>query len=207
MIRGVFCFWFGEPMSANRENALNVMSSKIGIPLYLVTEEVLKQYEVEPFHRAFSRLIPVHKSDYLRAYFMRHFGGGYCDIKYINSSWGDAFEMLKSSEKYALGYKEVGEHGVAKCEGSSVHEHLKANWEKLIGCGAFICKNNTPFVNEWLDAVEKKLDENMDRLINSWYPFEWTSLMGDIFHPLVYKYSNFIIQEDSVKPDFGRNYK
>lgn len=207
MINGVFCFWFGEPMSRNRTNALSVMNSKIGVPLYLVTDEVLKNYEVEPFHKAFTRLIPVHKSDYLRAYFMRHFGGGYCDVKYIDNSWENAFEMLKSSDKYALGYKEVGEHGVAKCEGRSVYEHLKANWEKLIGCGAFICKKNTPFVIEWLDAVERKLDANLDQLINGWYPFEWTSLMGDIFHPLVYKYSNFIIQEDSIKPDFGRNYK
>jgi hypothetical protein len=52
-----------------------------------------------PLHPAFKYLSYVHKSDYLRSYFMHFYGGGYADIKKYssNNNWKECFNLLNSN--------------------------------------------------------------------------------------------------------------
>lgn len=216
MIKALFTFWTGDnPMSEARRKCLNSLT-RSGLDVYLVTPETLKEYEVEPFHPAYEYLSKVHKSDYLRCYFMHHFGGAYADVKWCERDWTKAFDMLGISDHYALGYSEVGAFGVAECETPQVRQMLIDNYHKLIGVCAMICKAKTPFTTEWMQHVNAKLDSKFNDLKqnrgnvmgdNEGYPLRWTELLGDIFHPLAYKYHKHIIQNDSIKPNFRKAYR
>ena len=94
----------------------------------------------------------------------------------------------------------------------------------MIGCGAFICKPNTDFTKEWMDAIHKILDQKYELLINnppkdlrdfyhkkhgdgsiSNYPLRWTEICGEVFHPLCLKYSKKILRTLPT-PDFNKPY-
>lgn len=80
----VFCFWTGDnDLPPARVEGLDAMRQMIGVPVELITPEKLPAWVVEghPLHPMYSQLSYVHRSDYLRAYFMAHHGGGYSDIK------------------------------------------------------------------------------------------------------------------------------
>jgi hypothetical protein len=142
---------------------------------------------------------------------MHHYGGGYCDIKKINSSWKLAFKDLKDSECYINGYQEIGPHAVAQV-GGDLQLNLEKNYKNLIGCCSFICKPNTPFTFDWINQVNSKLDnyyfllkknpaihpqEKKGMIIGeniSQYPIPWTDILGNIFHPLCLKYKDNIKQ-------------
>ena len=58
----------------------------------LITPNNLNDYIVkdDPLPEAYNYLSLVHKADYLRTYFMYHYGGGYADIKRYQHSWKEA---------------------------------------------------------------------------------------------------------------------
>jgi hypothetical protein len=215
MRRGIFCFWTGDnEMSDIRKRCL-ISLQRSGLPVYLVNKEVIENYQIVPYHEAYHYLSDVHKSDYLRCYFMHHFGGGYSDIKSCNKSWLSAFVRMEKSDALALGYQEVGAWGVAECESEKERQVLCDNYKKLIGVCSMICKPKTDFTTEWMEKVNSKLDYKLQELKrakgnvmgnNEGYPLRWTELLGDIFHPLVYKYSDRILQ-DNINPDFKKQYR
>ena len=51
-----------------------------------------------PIHPAYNFLSNIHRSDYLRCYFMHILGGGYADIKFYtkNNNWCDAFNLINT---------------------------------------------------------------------------------------------------------------
>lgn len=74
----IYCFWLGgEKMSNDRAECFRDMQQKNSVPIVLVSEDNLEQFIVNgyPLHKAYPYLSAVHKSDYLRAYFMHHYGG------------------------------------------------------------------------------------------------------------------------------------
>lgn len=224
MCKRLFCFWTGEnKMPPNRIAALNTLSRSglkvVFIEKYNLDKWILKEDKIHP---AYYNLSAVHKADFLRVYFMHHYGGGYCDIKNINESWLDAYDDLYSGNKLVVGYPEIGWKGVAMVGG---FEYIKLilNHKKLIGNGAYICKSNTNFTTEWYEKTRKFLDifasqlqenpandpEDYKGKINngkvSKYPLKWSQLLGNIFHPLCYKYRKQIIR-NLPPPDFISNY-
>ena len=106
----VWCFWFGPPMSDTRMEAYKTMKHNLEIPVKLVTEKNLRLYELRehPIHRAVyeSNLSGIHKGDYLRAYFMRYYGGGYHDIKFTSNSWLNKFDIFMNKDVWLLGTAE-----------------------------------------------------------------------------------------------------
>ena len=212
----IYCFWTGtNEMSIARLKGLDKLRCTSECEVILVTPENLNEFISKPIHPAYEYLSLVHRSDYLRAYFMHYIGGGYSDIKPGIHSWRNAFESL---EKYSvIGYKEVGSGAVAQCFNKpGMRKKLQDNWRLLVGCGAFICNPNTEFTQEWLDEVNKLLTYNLNLLKkhpgnilgdNEGYPLNWTELLGDIFHPLVLKHRNEILQNDFIKPDFTKIYR
>lgn len=212
----VWCIWIGGyEMSEPRKRCLDMIKQNVGVPVTLVTDENLHQYILKehPLHEGYVYLSGMLKCDYIRAYLMCHYGGGYTDIKQTDNSWEPHFHELESnSDMWVCGYKEHDVGGVALVEDTDLFEQLKANWQILVGNCAFICKPHTPFTDEWLQQVHAKMDVLLPKIkehpakhqrdafhhwINgaySTFPVRWAELMGWIFHPLCLKYSGHILQ-------------
>ena len=220
----IYTFWNGNfEMSENRISNLNDLKTTTQCNIVFIKEIELSQYILvsEPLHPAFQYLSATHKTDYLRTYFMHFYGGGYCDIKKTGGSWLHAFDEianLDSSDIFCCGYPEIGENGVA-------HGSLRTEWQKLIGNCSYIFKPNTEFTKEWYSTMLQLLDEKMDILREYFvtcggnihpqanyeydsqdgYPIGWSEMLGNIFHPLVFKYHTKILRI-LPSPDFT-NYR
>lgn len=197
----IFCFWTGSnPMSQARKDCIESMR-KIGCILRLVTPENLSDYilQTSPLHPAYPYLSEVHKSDYLRTYFMHYYGGGYSDIKQQTGCWYPYFDKLRDSDAYIAGYTEIGERGVG-------YPPVAHTWNELVGNGAYICRPNTPFTKEWFSAMNAVLDEKLEELRihpashprdkkedGTGYPIEWNELLGRIFHRVLFDHREKII--------------
>ncbi|MGV4462933.1 capsular polysaccharide synthesis protein [Ornithobacterium rhinotracheale] len=215
----IYTFWTGSnELGENRKRCLNSIIEKAEVPVILITPKNLEEYILSeyPLHKAYDFLSLVHKADYLRCYFMHHYGGGYCDIKEIKTEWNSIINKLNQSDAYALGFRESGYFSVAHMSGNNkMRNLLEYNYKKLIGTSAFICKPRTPFTQDWIDELHNKLDfyytnlkENPgnERGTNLGYPIPWTNILGDITHPLCLKYEGKILIDDRIKPSFV-NYK
>jgi hypothetical protein len=224
MSKRLFCFWTGEnEMPPSRRAALNTLL-KTGLEVIFITKENLDEWIVQDdkLHHSYANLSAIHRADYLRMYFMHHYGGGYCDIKNNRNSWLKSYDELYSGNKLAVGYPEIGWKGVAMVGG---FEYIKLiiNSNKLIGNCAYIFKSKTKFTTEWHEKTTGILDFLSDELarnpanhpedfrgkkiggVESKYPLHWSQLLGDIFHPLCYKYKDEIIRTLPT-PDFLSDY-
>jgi len=214
-MKRIFCFWTGDNnLTPNRKIALDSIKKLSEVDVILTTKDNLPDYILEnhPLHKSYNYLSYVHRSDYLRSYFMNFHGGGYSDIKVATGSWNESFnELLEQDDKYALGYKEIGPHGVA-IVGGDLQKQLYENWFKLIGCCSFICKPHTPFTEDWHNIVTKILDDNYEKIKahpgGIWEDqLKWTGIMGDVFHPLCLKYADNLLQNDGIKSDFSKTWR
>lgn len=123
----VYAFWFGKNMSGARRNAYKSLITNVGVPVVLVTSANLHTFNLteSPMHPAVDlneSLSKVHLTDYLRVYFMHHYGGGYHDVKprNIGSSWKPYFEKInKDCNVWMYGISEE-EPGAIGCDESYV---------------------------------------------------------------------------------------
>ena len=143
----IYCFWTGNnPLSKNRKLCLRTIEKNSMVKVVYIKSN-------SPLHPAYEYLFLVHKSDYLRCYFMHHYGGGYTDIKKCRNSWVTAFNLINLNvDKWALGYREVSEGGVVSLPGA-LGRDLKLNYISLIGNGGYIFQADTPFTCEWLTEL------------------------------------------------------
>lgn len=86
------------------------------------------------------------------------------------------------------------------------YRFLQLNYRSLLGNGAYIFKPHTEFTEEWYSQLQTRLDrilpalkenpgrfpkEKPGKIYNgevSKYPVPWSYILGDIFHPLCYRY-------------------
>jgi hypothetical protein len=220
--RVVFGFWFDDfrAMSAKRLIALNGIFQKIGVPFCLLNSETVLGWEKQdaPFHSAVKYLSSVHKSDYYRAYFMHHYGGGYTDIKQPQVNWMPFFKELdKSTQKIALGYTELRPTGVA-INPNFLELNIRDHYRKLIGMCSYIMRPNTELTSDYLNGVHEILDENQKVLayfpaksaydnadgwftnIKTGYPLRWTQIGSEVYHYCLLKHSDGLIQNDAICP-------
>lgn len=209
----IFCFWTGNnEMSGNRKKCLKSIKANADVPIKLITPQNLSTYILDdfPLHEGFQYLSLVHKSDYLRCYFMHFYGGGYSDIKICMNSWRTSFEKLENSNMWLLGYNETRSRDLAIVEGQ-IGSDMKRHFLSIIGNGAYICRPNTSFTKEWYDELIRRMDFFYPNLKqhpgnvlgdNEGYPIEWTNILGSIFHPLNLKYMEKIYKTNNVKPSF-----
>jgi hypothetical protein len=98
-------------MKGHRLAAHKSFIDNIGVPVCLVTESNLAQFNKSgsPMHPvAFEgALSKNHLADYLRVYFMHHYGGGYHDVKphAAAASWADYFSAFKNASLWMVGIK------------------------------------------------------------------------------------------------------
>ena len=194
----IYCFWTDDtPMSDTRKKCLQNLRDITECRVVLVTNQTLPQYILpqHPLHEAYMYLSAVHRSDYLRCYFMHFYGGGYADIKLQMGSWQKAFRDFEINPHALVnGYQAGGPDGVSDPE-------LKMEWFSLIGVGQFIVRPRTQFTLEWLTALHIRLDELLSELhnhpashphdhkdIGTGYPVGYTHLLGLLFNRIQYKY-------------------
>lgn len=190
----IFIFWTGtNEMSFRRIHCINALKQDTGCEIRLITVENLADYIVEgdPLHPAYEYLSETHKSDYLRTYFMYHYGGGYSDIKIPNGSWVNGFDtMQKNPEIWINGYHETCPESIA--HGPSAHL-----WDRLPGNCAYIIRPKTEFVAAWKRHQGEVLDRHYEALKKhpstqpdccieyvpgTLYPLHWNEILGRIFH-------------------------
>jgi len=210
----IFIFWTGtNEMSFRRVHCINALKDQTGCNILLVNVENLPEFVLQdyPLHPAYPYLSETHRCDYLRTYFMRHYGGGYSDIKIPNGSWVQGFEtMLNDPEIWINGYHESNPDAIAFRSAS----HL---WERLPGNGAYVIRPQTEFVIEWTNRQAVVLDKNLEALRENpstqpdccieyvpgtKYPLHWNEILGRIFHEEAAKYIDRI-KFDIPLPDFN----
>ncbi len=154
----------------------------------------------------------------MRCYLMHHYGGGWADIKHTTADWRPHFDRLRRSDALVLGYQEIPD-GIPHIKGP-LGDELRANYSRNIGLCAFIFKRDSETTAAWLKSLHETLDSLHDKLKNnpathpqdstgmslpcgskSSYPVSWSGILGDIFHPLMYKNREKILQDD-IKPLF-----
>jgi hypothetical protein len=215
----VITFWFGKSMTGLRLNAFHNLQQNIGVPVTLITEDDIYRYNLtsDPIHPGWKYLSGIHKGDYLRVYFMHHYGGGYHDIKFHNNiPWTTFFEAADNdSSIWVTGIREHSSGGIACDEGHRRYpetwtcDQVKSNWENLVSNGAYIIKRNTTLTQQWMKRANDVLDSKLELLKlhpPPWsrcclapftpesvaYPIRWAELHGEIFHPLQHIYSDHI---------------
>lgn len=209
----IYCFWTGDnEMSENRKRGYQSLIENSGIEVRLITPKNLNNYILPdyPLHPAYEYLSLVHKSDYLRCYFMHFHGGGYQDIKPNYNNWENAFhKIINDKEKYVLGYTELSGKGMGRGQGK-IDKDLQYYYKSCIGTGGFICRSNTQFTSEWYKELNRRMDLYLKKLIknpgdikgrNKGYPIKLLAILSQIWAPLCLKYKDRIIHDNSVLPD------
>ena len=219
--RVIYIFWTGDnEITPNRMQGIHSLEKVSGVKVQLITPKNLSNYikEDDPLPDTYQYLSFVHRADYLRSYFMYHYGGGYADIKTYFKSWIPAFDKLEKAEAYVIGYPEVGFKGVANqtVSNESLKKDLHYHWRYLVGNGAYICRPYTRFTAEWHQEAKQRLIAKTDILrnhpasdpygTNKDYPVAWSELLGGIFHPLCLKYHDKLLRDKALKPSF-ENYR
>ncbi|MHA6508228.1 glycosyltransferase family 32 protein [Tessaracoccus sp. Y1736] len=214
--RVIYCFWTGDnPLTPRRAESLNRMRAvNPGLDVVLVTPQNLSDFVKPgaPLHPAYQSLSAVHKSDYLRAYFMHHHGGGYSDVKRPLGPWEGAFERLVASpEHWSIGYRELSKDAVPKLPGRLGWD-LKREYARIHGVCAFIMRPGSPLTAQWMQEVESRMDDLSARLSenpgnafgnNQGYPVEWSYILGQVLCPLLLKYSDRVLLDDTMLLEFS----
>ncbi|MCC8424853.1 hypothetical protein [Mucilaginibacter sp. UR6-11] len=200
----IYVFWTGNnDLTDNRRKSLKSLVENAGVAIKLVTPNNLTEYILEefPLHPAYDYLSLVHKADYLRGYFMLHYGGGYSDIKHCLDSWKNLFIKLNGDDnKWVLGVREKYPGGTIDLD-NILGKDLKKYYTILITNGAYIYKPNSPICREWMDEVHRRLDIFFPELVKNPggifggdnYPIPWAYILGHVMQPLILKYNDKVI--------------
>lgn len=201
----IFAFWTGDnPLNQNRQRGWETFGIT-GLEPVLVTPSTLPRWIVPsaPLHRAYPYLSLVHRSDYLRSYFMYHHGGGYADVKPQGGSWLATISRLeRSPHLVGAGYQEI-RGGSVWLQNSPLNDRhyvlskrvprvvatgmtnvMRALRPLLIGNCAFYFKPQTQFAKTWMSEVERRLDRVFESLATARSPEERARLGDGSDYPL-----------------------
>lgn len=210
----VFICWFGgykvdnQKMSKYRFEAFKSLVENIGVPVILITSNNYSCFikKTHPIHKSFELLSGNHKSDYIRAYFLHYYGGGYHDIKHREDSWKDCWDdWLFDDNIWIYGRRENNKRAIGYPPQSS---HIREYYDKLVTMGWIICKPNTKYTNILLQKIEDILTKKHLELVlhpgfkssgyyhenpfqmaeENNYPLRWLEIMGEISHPLMLEF-------------------
>lgn len=199
----LYCFWTGtNELTPNRLGCLYNLRTQTDANVVLVTVDNLQSFikPEDPLHEAYQYLSETHKCDYLRIYFMHHYGGGYSDIKSPRRSWAEAFQQMRDDPtKIINGYREKGEWAIA-------YRPAADKWAMLCGNGSYILRPKTALTYAWYKAMLAKMDEKLEELrltpacryedAKEWgggYALEWNEMLGRIFHRVLADFDGYIL--------------
>ena len=211
--RVIWCVWTGDnEMSPNRKAALDsIRRATPDVDVRVVTPANLHSYILDehPLHCSYESLSYNHRSDYLRAYLLHHYGGGYSDLKKHPTSWGPGFRRIaEDPHAWVVGFHVPRSSESAWFEGRLGRE-VRENVSRLIHICGLIARANTPLTQAWIGEVERRLDYYSSLLRrtpgnvfgdNPGYPVPWTRIGSQVFEPLCLRYLDHVRIDQSVKP-------
>lgn len=219
--RRIFCFWTGDnDVPAVRLRSLESMQEvHPEIPVVLVTPDELPGWVLpeHPLHPAYDGLSFVHRSDYLRCYFLNFHGGGYADIKPFRSSWGPAFDRMDASSAWLMGYRNPIRLMTPNFDDERLQRWMVRTSDIRLGQTGYIARPRTPLTEEWWRQLQLVLDEHAPTLGRSpgatrhhtplgGYPFSWNQILAQIIDPLTVKHAQHLLYEPSLHYDPTRPY-
>lgn len=217
--RVIWCFWVGDnPLSPARQAGLqSIRYHNRDLDVELVTPDRLDSFILPeyPLHSSYPSLSYNHRSDYLRAYFLHHYGGGYADIKPLLGSWQPAFERFEKSDKWVLG-PPLTSAAWAGNPGGRLETHLRRYYRLLPSGTVAMARSHSPLTAEWIREIERRMDYFSPALQecpggiggqDPAYPIEWMGLQGNIFQPLCLKYRDKVMLDPSVSWDEAAEYR
>jgi hypothetical protein len=214
----VFVCWFGgyhvdnQKMSKYRFEAFKSLVENIGVSVILITSKNYTNFikQNHPIHTSFDLLSGNHKSDYMRAYLLKYYGGGYHDIKHRKECWKECWgDWLFDDNIWILGRRENNKRAIGYPPNG---KHICMHYNKLVTMGWVICKPNTKFTIFLLQKIEEVLDKKYLELLahpgynsagyyhenpfqmaeENNYPLRWLEIMGEISHPLMLEFTDHI---------------
>lgn len=210
--RRVFTLWTGSnPLTQNRQRSLQQLRAAIGVEVVLVTPDNLDEFldPTLPLHPAYEYLSLVHRSDYLRCYLLHVHGGGYIDLKAPRHPWAAAFQAFEQQPMAMLmGYPEVDGLAVPDI-GGDLGKALRQHYSHLPGMTAMIARPRTPLTALWMEELHRRLDLHLPELRahpgeiwgeDPFYPLGWTTILGEILHPLAYRFHEHIVLDRRLQP-------
>jgi hypothetical protein len=102
----------------------------------------------------------VHKADYLRVYFLYHYGAAYSDIKRMKESWRQYWVEFKDSDVWLVGLPEI-KGGVAHRPGST---YPPSYYEYVISNGFMIARPRSEYLKNVHVLHQKDLDMHLSVL-------------------------------------------
>ena len=211
VLKVVWAIWFGPLPTGARLAAMQTLNNT-NVPVRMINSSNWLDVELpdHPFPRAL--LLPglseIHRADYLRAYLMNHYGGGYTDVKPTGSSWANAWDEFNNPDVWIVGTPERGRFDIA-CSNGVVNltcTKIGDAWQKLAANSAYIMRDHTPVTAAWLREATRRLVLHGPMVMRhpahrprccqesnpNQYPLRWAELHGEILHPLMAVYRKHI---------------
>lgn len=219
----VWCYWEGPPMTGNRLLSFTYLTQNIGVPVCLVTPENISVFlkDTHPLPSAYPDLSVVHRSDYIRAYLLHHYGGGWHDIKATEVSYAKVWEEFENDAIWIIGRPE-NQNGAANVYNKE-GQYLPDYYKQLIAVPSWVGRPNTPLSKDILLGIESLINAHRKTLAvnpskhprdkkiidgpllkrlfqrakfayqgrSTSYPLEWT-LFGNVFHPCILLYQDHV---------------
>lgn len=216
----IWCFWTGDnPLTPARRAGLeSIRALNPETPVELVDPGRLPEFIVpgRPLHPAYDFLSLNHKSDYLRAYFLYHYGGGYSDIKTLVSPWAPALRRLEETPGKWLAATALSDPKWAGNPAGRLGVHVRRYYERIASGGTCAARRGNPLCAEWLRELDRLLDYARAALVECpggmWgqepaYPLEWMALQGNVLQPLCLKYQDRLILDPTFAWDESVRYR
>lgn len=213
-----FVVWTGDnPLTENRARNLEVIRSRIGLPVELVTPSTIGDWLVggEPLHPAYEHLSLIHRSDYLRGYLMHHHGGAYLDIKAPLQSWAGSYEDMRSDpDAWAMSFSASHANWPAKLRGR-IGRDIIVRYRMIFGNSGFMMRSHTSLTAEWMAEMDRRLDDAQEELARHpggvygegpGYPLSWNDLLARVLDPLNLKYLRHVRFDERMMLDL-QNYR
>lgn len=203
--RVIYSFWTGDnPLTPNRRRSLERMRevhAATDVEVVLVTPDDLLRYLVPeaPLHPSYHDLHVVHRSDYLRAYFLHFHGGGYADIKAPEASWARAFDDLSASDAWLLSSHKPSRFLTPAFSDARLERLMRRTSPVHAYQCSMIARSRTPLTADWWRLLNSRLDDVADCLAahpgvgrygGEGYPLPWTGVLGQILDPVTVKYQD-----------------
>lgn len=219
----VWCYWEGKPMTGNRQLSFSYLIQNIGVPVCLITPENLPLFlkESHRLPKSYADLSIVHRSDYIRAYLLHHYGGAWHDIKATEVSYSKVWDVFEDPNIWMVGRPEQP-NGAARSY-DLANRYMPDYYHDLIAVPSWVGRPNTALSKQLLFGIEAIINQHgellsrypskhpRDKKINckspikrlfqiikfryqgksTKYPLEWT-LFGNVFHPCVLQYQSHI---------------
>ena len=208
--RVLWVLWTGEnPLTPARAASLERLRAvQDGLEVRLVTPVTLPDWVLpeHPLHPRFEQLTLVHRSDYLRAYLLHHYGGAYSDVKRPVGPWLPVLEEAERAGTWMVGYPEIVHTLIPRPEpfGTALRERSSL----ITGQGAFICRARTDLTAQWMREVDARLDSHAEQLLAApgdvyglrpGYPLRWTELLAEVTEPLQIKHRSHVTRDRRLR--------